>query len=308
MDWRKKIDQTNSENCFFSNIDRIQSLNSAITYIEGHLDSEVDYNEVARIACCSVHHFQRIFSYIAEIPLSEYIRRRRLTLAAFELQDSRVKVIDTAIKFGYESPEAFARAFKNMHGIAPSAVKESGFRLKAYPCVAFHISIKGETAMEYKIEKKAGFEIFGVATEISTVDNQNFTSVPKFWKLCRTDGTMTKIRRAAHLDDNTPLHAAMFNCTDTSYSYLIGYFISNIEVPKDFITLNVPASTWAIFRTEELSMIEAAQQAAAMWKRIFTEWFATSDYLLANAPELEVHYSKGNGKYITEIWIPVSKK
>jgi len=119
---------------------------------------------------------------------------------------------------------------------------------------------------------------------------------------------MTRIRKAANLDENTPLHAAMYNCTDTSHAYMIGHFIPASGTPEGFFALTVPASTWAIFPTEELGMAEAAQQAAVMWKRIFTEWFATSGYELANAPELEVHYNKGNGKFVTEIWIPIMKK
>jgi len=284
-------------------------MNNAISYIEDHLDSEINFNEAAKIAFCSVYHFQRFFSFIAEIPLSEYIRRRRLTLAAFELQNTNAKVIDVALKFGYESPEAFARAFKSMHGIVPTAAKDYGAQLKAYPCITFHISIKGDVEMNYRIEQKAALEMFGLKTEVSTVDNENFITVPKFWETCRVDGSMDKIRRAANIGENTPLHAAMFNCTDNSHTYMIGYFTPEAGIPDDFTILAIPASTWAIFPTEELSLAETAQQAAIMWKRIFTEWFATSGYELApDVPEFELHHSLGNGKYITEIYIPIIKK
>jgi len=145
MDWRTKVNSTNENDSYFqSNFDWIRKMNNAIAYIENHLDNEIDYNEAAKIACCSVYHFQRFFSFIAEIPLSEYIRRRRLTLAAFELQNGDVKVIDVALKYGYESPEAFARAFKSIHGVAPTMAKDSGSQLKAYPCMTFHISIKDD--------------------------------------------------------------------------------------------------------------------------------------------------------------------
>jgi len=308
MDWRTKVNSTNENDSYYqSNFDWMRKMNSAIAYIENHLKSEIDYNKAAKIACCSVYHFQRFFSFIAEIPLSEYIRRRRLTLAAFALQNSDVKVIDVALKYGYESPEAFARAFKSIHGVTPTMAKDSGSQLKAYPCITFHISIKGDIEMNYRIEQKEAFEMFGVDTDISTVDNQNFVSIPKFWETCRSDGTMTQIRKAGNLDENTPLHAAMYNCTDTSHAYMIGHFIPASGAPKGFFTLSVPASTWAIFPTGELSMAEAAGQAAVMWKRIFTEWFATSGYELANAPELELHHKKANDKFVTEIWIPIEK-
>jgi len=303
MDWRKKVNSTDA-----NNLDWIRKMNDAMAYIEGHFEDDIDFAVAARIAGCSVYHFQRFFPFIAEVSLSEYIRRRRLTLAAFELQNSGAKVIDVALKYGYESPEAFARAFKNMHGVAPSAAKEKGSQLKAYPRITFHIAVKGDAEMNYRIEQREAFEMFGVSTEISTVDNQNFLSVPQFWETCRADGTMERIRKAANLDETTPLHAAMYNCADFFHTYLLGYFTPEAGVPSDFTGLHIPAATWAVFPTEELSMAEAARQVAVMWKRIFTEWFATSGYELANAPELELHHNKGNGKYVTEILIPIMKK
>lgn len=93
-------------------MDWLERMNNAMGYVETHLSEDIDFDQVAKIACCSTYHFQRMFSFITSVPLSEYIRRRRLTLAAFELQQSDAKVIDTALKYGYESPEAFSRAFK----------------------------------------------------------------------------------------------------------------------------------------------------------------------------------------------------
>ena len=307
MDWRNKINSS-ADVDIHTNSPWIQRMNDAIAYIEDHLEGDIDYSEAAKLACCSAYHFQRFFSYTAEVSLSEYVRRRRLSAAAFDLQRSGAKVIDIALKYGYASPEAFARAFKSAHGVSPTAVKSSGVQLKAYPRVTFHISIKGDAEMNYRIEKKEAFEMFGVDTEVSTVDNQNFVSVPAFWEKCRADGTMERIRKAANIDDDVPLHAAMFNCAETSHSYMIGYFTPENGVLKDFTVLKIPESTWAIFTTEELSMAEAARQSAVMWKRIFTEWFATSGYELEpDVPEFELHHNKGNGKYVTEIYIPIIK-
>ena len=307
MDWRRKIGPDDNDSHCYPNIDLIQNMNNAIAYIEDNLYGEIDFGEVSKTAHCSLYHFQRFFSFIADVSLSDYIRRRRLTLAAFELQDSDAKVIDVALKYGYESPEAFARAFKNMHGVVPTAARNPGAKLKAYPRMTFRISIKGDAEMNYRIEKKEAFEMFGVDTQISTVDNQNFHTIPKFWETCRTDGTMTRIRKAGALDTHEPLHAAMYNCTDNSHAYMIGHFVPASGAPEGFFHLTVPTSTWAIFSTEELSMADASQQAAIMWKRIFSEWFATSGYELADAPELELHYRISDDRFVTEIWIPISK-
>ena len=120
----------------------IDRMNNAVDYIELNLTDEISYEKLAQIACCSTYHFQRMFSFITGVPLSEYIRRRRLTLAAFELQTSNIKVIDVAIKYGYESPEAFSRAFKNLHGVMPISARDIGVSLKAFPKMTFLISIK----------------------------------------------------------------------------------------------------------------------------------------------------------------------
>ena len=122
-------------------MDWLQRMNNAINYIEDNLTNDIDFNEVAKVACCSVHHFQRMFSFITDVPLSEYIRRRRLTLAAFSLQKSDLKVIDISLQYGYESPEAFARAFQNMHGVTPTLARNAGVQLRAYPRISFQILI-----------------------------------------------------------------------------------------------------------------------------------------------------------------------
>ena len=121
----------------------IERLNKAMSYIEEHITEEIDFEQTAKIACCSAYHFQRMFTYMAGIPLSEYIRRRRMTLAAVELQSSDEKVIDIALKYGYASPTAFNRAFQSVQGITPSAAKKKGTPVKSYPPLSFAITIKG---------------------------------------------------------------------------------------------------------------------------------------------------------------------
>lgn len=120
----------------------ISRLNSAINYIEEHIQDELDMEKVGSIAGCTSYHFQRMFAYMSNVPLSEYIRRRRMSLAAVDLLSGE-KVIDVAVKYGYESPTAFNRAFKNIHGIAPSKISEEGVAVKSFPPIHFHITIKG---------------------------------------------------------------------------------------------------------------------------------------------------------------------
>lgn len=109
----------------------IERLNKAINYIEENITKEIEYEQVAKIACCSTYHFQRMFAYMADVPLSEYIRRRRMSLAAVELQNDDKKIIDVALKYGYSSPTAFNRAFKSIHGVAPSVIKKRNNNFKS---------------------------------------------------------------------------------------------------------------------------------------------------------------------------------
>jgi len=150
----------------------LDRLNQSISYIEDKLTGEIDIEKAAKIACCSSFHFQRMFSYIASVSLAEYIRRRRMTLAAFELQNSDIKIIDLAIKYGYDSPTSFSRAFQNVHGVPPSAAKGEGIVLKAHPRMTFLISIKGyEEVLNQKVEMDFGANItFEKAFSLQTKD------------------------------------------------------------------------------------------------------------------------------------------
>ncbi len=162
-----------------------EKLNKTISYIEGHLAEEISYDELAHIACCSTYHFQRMFAYMAGIPLSEYIRRRRMTLAAIDLQSGAEKIIDIGMKYGYSSPTAFNRAFQSVHGIAPSMVKKGGAPMKSFPPISFKITVKGMEELNYRIEEKAAFRIVGVSHPLDKEIENNFAAVPQMWQNCR---------------------------------------------------------------------------------------------------------------------------
>lgn len=285
-------------------MDWLGRMNNAMDYIETHLSENIDYDQVARIACCSTYHFQRMFSFITDVPLSEYIRRRRLTLAAFELQSRELKVIDIAFKYGYESPEAFSRAFKKMHGVMPMSARDKGVQLKAYPRMSFHISIKGDREMNYRIEKKEAFEMFGVSTVINIADA--FVEIPAFWGKCIPDGTVDRIRVAAGLGENGQIHAVLYNHRQDAFSYMIGYNLPLSGMPDEFEKLSVPPLTYAIFSTGLYP--DGQGDIHGLWKRIWGEWFPTCNYEQIAGPEFEMTYERGNNMYEMEIWIPVMLK
>jgi len=248
-------------------------MNGAMDYIESNLADEISYDRAARIACCSTYHFQRMFSYITEVPLSEYIRRRRLTLAAFELQKGGVRVIDAALRYGYDSPEAFSRAFKELHGVPPASARDAGATLKAYPRMTFSISIKGDKEMNYRVEQKKAFEVFGVSGVISRNQEQAFQDVPAFVRKCVADGSAARINDVLGKPREAWMPAAIYDHSDDgTFKYMLCQYVPPTAViPSEFVRLKVPALTWAVF-------LEPQCEMQILWKRIYSEWFPTSEY------------------------------
>ncbi|MBU3146846.1 AraC family transcriptional regulator [Clostridium sp. CF012] len=279
----------------------IELLNSAVNYIEENIKETIDLGEVSKIACCSTYHFQRMFAYIADIPLSEYIRRRRMSLAAVDLQSGNEKVMDISLKYGYDSPTAFNRAFKSVHGIAPSQAKEEGTILKAFPPISFKITIKGDSEMNYRIEKKEAFRIVGVSEPLETEIEKNFEIVPQMWGTAAMNGT---IPRLAAMMEGIPIGLlGVSSCNESdNWRYYIAV-ASSQPIENDLEEYIVPSSTWAIFSGEGSN-----QSIQELEKRIVTEWLPTSGYEYGNAPDIEVYLNADpeNAKY--EMWIPVVKK
>jgi AraC family transcriptional regulator len=285
-------------------MDWLDNMQRALDYIEENLKGELDIEAIARIAYSSSFHFQRMFHMITGFTVADYIRKRRLTLSAQELAAGGSKVIDAAMKYGYETPESFAKAFKKVHGISPAAARVHGASLKAFPKISFHISITGEKDMDYKIIEKEAFELAGKAIRVTTKDGHNFKQVSKFWEDSRKDGTMEKI--CEHVGASGVFGVCLdFEEHLEEFTYMIGIEREG-DIPADFALIQVPAATWAVF-TSVGALPEAIQEVT---RRIFSEWFPATGYIHDNAPELEV-YPEGDTvspDYRCEVWIPVKKK
>ncbi|MDR1687748.1 MAG: AraC family transcriptional regulator [Clostridiales bacterium] len=294
-------------------MDWVGRMNKAVDYIESNLAGSISYDKAAKIACCSSYHFQRMFSYIANIPLSEYIRRRRLTLAAAELKSNDEKIIDISFKYGYESPEAFSRAFKKMHGVTPAAVRDKGVNIMTHPKITFSISIEGDTEMNFRIEQCEAFELCGISTVI-----KGSMTPPKFIRQCYKNGKLNKlitdlgIERLPEDDPKTPgevknLVYALYDFKDETFSYMICYYMPKDGLPPGCERLSVPSHTWAVFTSPE----DIGADPALHCKRARSsacEWFAASEYERAPGPELEKGFNYGNMNFRYEVWIPVVKR
>lgn len=278
----------------------IERLNEAIGYMEEHLLDGIDYEQLGRIACCSSYHFQRMFTYMAGVTLSEYIRRRKMSLAAVDLQGKDMKIIDVAGKYGYSSPTAFNRAFQSVHGIAPSAVRSGGVAVKSFPAITFKITVKGVEEMNYRIETKEAFRIVGVSVPLYQEIEKNFTVIPPKWQEISMDGTL---QRLIGMMDTRPMGVLGVSvCNDREpWRYYIS--VATSQVADGLEEYTIPAATWAVFPGEGTN--ESIQE---LERRIVTEWLPTSGYEYGDAADVEVYLNPDpqNAKY--EVWIPVVKK
>lgn len=278
----------------------IERLNDAIRYMEEHLTEELNYEQLGKIACCSAYHFQRMFTYMAGVPLSEYIRRRKMSLAAVDLQEKDAKIIDIAAKYGYRSPTAFNRAFQSVHGIAPSLVKNEGVSVKSFPALVFKIIVKGVEEMNYRIESKDEFRIIGVSEPLHNNIEENFSVVPQMWGKASMDGTIPKL---AGLMDSQPMGLLGVSACNEEEQWRYFIAVASTKDKGEFEEYLVPAATWAVFPGEGTS-----QSIQELEQRIVTEWLPTSGYEYANAPDIEVYLNPDPANAQYEVWIPVVKK
>ncbi|WP_428910628.1 AraC family transcriptional regulator [Niallia sp. Krafla_26] len=290
-------------------MDLLKSMNEAMRYIEENLTEEIDYKKVARIAHCSEYHFKRMFSFLAGITLSEYIRRRRLSLAASELTNSDIKIIDMAVKYGYNSPDSFTRAFQNLHGVTPSEARNNGPSLKAYPQMTFQLTIKGGNEMDYRILQKEAFNIIGIMKRVPIIFEGENPEITAMWKSL----TMEKIEQLIELSNVEPkgIIQASTNFSEErmeekgELDQYIGVATTQ-AFPENFTKLEVPALTWAVF--EITGPFPSSLQET--WGRIYSEWFPSSNYQVTEGPEILSIKSKDltSPTVKSEIWIPVLKK
>ncbi len=289
-------------------MDSLASMNQALAYIEDNLTEDIDFKQVERLALCSEYHFRRMFSFLAGVSLSEYVRRRRLTLAAFDLLHSDMTVIEAAFKYAYNSPDSFTRAFHSLHGVTPTEARSSGRPLKAYPAMTFQLTVKGGVEMKYRIVEKVGFRIVGLAKRVPLIYEGVNPEIAAMWQ--SLDAEM--IGRLKALSNTEPMGmiSASTNFSEGrkdggELDHYIGIATTQ-DPPGDLARLEVPASVWAVFE----SIGPFPETLQNIWGRIYSEWFPSSNYQQVQGPEILWNENKdvGSPVFHSEIWIPVAKK
>ncbi|MDD4125059.1 MAG: effector binding domain-containing protein [Eubacteriales bacterium] len=297
-------------------MDLLSRMSLAIAYVEESLTDEIDQAKLAQIACCSSYSFYRMFSFITDISLTEYIRRRRLTLAAIELQSSNVRVIDLALKYGYDSPVSFSRAFRALHGVAPSEARAGGVTLKAYPRISFRISIKGEKEMDYRIETKEAFQIFGIEGIFQADGGGAYPNYPhELWNQNNANGAYERL--AADAGDLPPfigqnmcrVHGVCdYKQTESGkFAYMQCAFKSKNSRVEGYTVADIPANTWVIFPSGRFKWDEVGDVINNLNKRFYSEWLPTAEYEQVNGMSFEVYGGDCDMGYV-ELWFAVEKK
>lgn len=303
-------------------MDWIIGIQQAIDYIEDNLTETIDYEEVAKQCYSSNYHFQRVFSILCGFTLGEYIRNRRLTLAGRELATTNAKVIDVAMRYGYESPDSFAKAFQKFHGILPSQARNNGSNLKSFSRLVLKFSLEGGTTMNYRIETKPALTLLGYKKRFNGTpyDEARQHQEGDFFKTTRAHQWMLKGMSNDKMSD----YCVLSNFDDDGYDFYISVTtdayernnLYNSEVTGinfmhkfGFEEIVIPERTYLVFETEKTKM--PIPEYFDIRKQIAAEWLSNDEYQIVNAPELAVYHWGITGGYngrTIEIWIPIEKK
>lgn len=307
-------------------MDLLTRMSLALAYVEENLTEEIDQEALARIACCSSYNLYRMFSFITNISLTEYIRRRRLTLAAIELQSSDIKVIDLALKYSYDSPVSFSHSFQTLHGVTPTEARADGVTLKVYPRISFQISVKGEKVMDYRIESKEAFKVFGYEGIFNTNgsgaeadimrDNVEYPNNPhELWCKNELNGAYEKLAADAGdlpsfvNPDLCKVHGICdYKQTEPgTFAYMQCAFAGKNSRTDGYTVADIPAHTWVIIPSEKFTWDNVVEVVNNLNKRFYSEWLPTSEYEQADGTNLEVYGGDTDMGYL-ELWYAVKKK
>ncbi|MEU0386792.1 AraC family transcriptional regulator [Streptomyces chartreusis] len=289
----------------------LERLNQAMEHIERHLDGSVDGAELARIATTSEYHLRRMFSALAGMPLSEYIRRRRLTVAGAEVLAGGETLLEIAVRYGYGSGEAFARAFRAMHGVGPGEARRTGAALVSQPRLTFRLTIEGNSSMHYRVVERPAFTVVGFKTRVPLVHSGPNQAIIDFVR-----GIDKQAReQLGKLSDQEP-HGIVAVCDDLDPSRAEGteldYYQAVIttaptpaDAPAGVTTLRVQPGTWAVFTTSG----PAPRAIQELWRDVFTEWFPSNPYRSRPGPEiLRTDLSSDGTSADAELWLPVERE
>lgn len=282
----------------------IESISKAIEYIEENITEDISLDDISKVSYISSFYFQKGFSMLCGYSVSEYIRKRRLSLAGNDLIHTDEKIIDIALKYGYDSPDSFTKAFIRFHGVTPTVVRKKGATIKEFVPLKVNLDLKGGYTMEYKIEERDSFKVIGLSKTIKY--ETAYEDVPKIWKSFIMKSTFKNINSKYGINIDSTM-----SCNEFEYIICDDYN-SDMKIPKGFVIREIPKHTWVIFSCVGPS----SKSIKETNEKIFKEWLPNSNnYEIADGYNIEMYsnpkdYKNGvnDEKYYCEIWIPVKKK
>lgn len=300
-------------------MDWVTGIQRAIDYMEAHLTEDMDLSAVAQQSCSSEYHFGRVFFILCGMTVGEYIRYRRLSLAGTALAEQKLRVIDAALQYGYDSPDSFTRAFTRFHGITPSQARTDGGPLRAFSRLHVRISLEGGTMMNYRIEDKPEMLLWGYKRRFTGTPDDRQRQESAFYVSTRANQYLLK----GMARDCDTQYSIITNIGDDGYDFyiasLLGAWMTDHlehelgEDAKRFARIMIPAGTYLICETERTQYPTMLQEE--LRRRAVSEWLPSSDYELTDAPEVTVshwYYDERDPKvsksrYI-ELWLPIRKR
>ncbi|MER7745003.1 AraC family transcriptional regulator [Streptomyces bacillaris] len=290
----------------------LERLNEAMEYIESHLGERIEVADLARTAMTSEYHFRRMFSALAGVPLAEYIRRRRMTVAGAEVLGHPDRtLLEVAVRYGYDTGEGFARAFRAVHGIGPGEARRTGAVLRSQQRLTFRLVVEGSSAMNYRLVEKGEFRVVGRRARVPLIHEGPNPAIAEFIRSIGRE----ELERIAALSDQEP--AGLVGVSDqldpsraegTELDYYHGVVRGpepTDEGPEEGLdSLPVPAGTWAVFTNDG----EFPQALQYLWRDVFTQWFPSNPYASRPGPEiLSVRLYEEGRRAAAELWIPVER-
>ena len=300
-------------------MDWITGIERAIAYIEDHLADEIDFAEAAARSYSSPSHFARVFSILSGCTLGEYVRMRRLTLAGAELAHGDARVIDVALKYGYDSPDSFAKAFRAFHGITPSDARRDGAALRSFSRLSLKITLEGGTIMNYRIEEKKAFRMLGYKRRFCGSPSERTEQERDFFVETR----LGQFLLAGMQHDAVTQYGVLTNFGDDGYDYYIAGMVPEdlIEVHREaqyvgaqvadlvgFEPVQIPAGLWLVCETERCQY--PVEKHLTLRGEAVSNWLPDSGYALRDGPEIEVAHWFDDERYMAryiEIWLPIEK-
>ncbi|MBG0563957.1 AraC family transcriptional regulator [Actinoplanes aureus] len=285
----------------------ISALNRLVDSVEQHLTEELDVTALARRLGTTEYHLRRMFSSLAGMPLSEYVRRRRMTVAAADVVRGNDDLLGIAVRYGYGSTEAFGRAFRAVHGAGPGEVRRDGGPLRSQPQIRFRLTVEGSIPMDTRIAERPAFRLAGHATRVPLIYRGVNPHIQQFI----AGLPLEEHQRLKGLSDTEP--AGLLQVTDdlepdsaegSELTYLHGVAVSrDTPVPDDLDAIELPAGRWAVFRTSG-PYPETLQNA---WAATATEWFPSNPWRLRPGPSIVAILDRAAdfSTATCELWMPV---